>query len=547
MTPDPSLELDDPQAPAYTHEQPDWPAWVKGFRPHQVEAVEEIIDAYRRGVRVVFLDAPTGAGKTLIAEMVRRRMGVNAVYVCNSKSLQDQFLRDFSYSRVLKGRANYPTELQPQRTADDCIGQGCSLCTGRDLCPYQVAKVSATVAPVAVLNTAYWLGEANSGKSAFAGADFVVCDESDTLEAQLMGAVEFRLSAQQAKKMGLKIPVKGARVKTIRTWLEKDLAQGLRHELEKLNKQARLFDVADSIDVMKERTRIVRTLSKVRGVVAGLSEGGEDGGESWGDWVRDYDYRHEDDLVLKPVRVGGQGAVKLWPHAHRWLCMSASLISPEEQAESLGLDELGWEWETVTVPMTFPVENRPIVYRPAANITYATRDVEVPKMLVGLEKVLVEYPDENVLVHTVNYKLAGELYDGLCAGEALGGREAWTYRGPVDRASTLDRFKERGGVLLAPSMDRGIDLPDDLCRVVVVAKIPFLNLSDRQVSERMRGEGGQTWYAVQVARTLVQMTGRGVRSEDDWCSTFILDKQFGSWWKDGRRLMPGWWKEALNF
>lgn len=546
MTPDPSLELDDPQAPAYTHEQPEWPAWVKGFRPHQVEAVEAVIDAYRRGARVVFLDAPTGAGKTLIAEMVRRRLGVNAVYVCNSKSLQDQFLRDFSYSKVLKGRANYPTELQPQRSADDCIGRRCGLCESHDTCPYRMAKKAAKDAPVAVLNTAYYLGEANGGKSEFAGSELVVCDESDTLEAQLMGAVEFRLSAQQAKKMGLKIPVKGARVKTVRTWLENDLRAALRDELSKLSKQAALFDVGESIEVMKEKTKIVRMLTRIHSVAQGLSSD-EGEKESWGDWVRDYDYRHEDDLVLKPVRVGGQGAVKLWPHSERWLCMSASLISPEEQAESLGLDALGWEWETVTVPMTFPVKNRPIVYRPAANITYATRDVEVPKMIVGLEKVLEEYPDENVLVHTVNYKLAGELYDGLRAGEALGGRDAWTYRGPVDRASTLERFKSHGGVLLAPSMDRGIDLPDDLCRVVVVAKIPFLNLSDRQVSERMRSEGGQTWYAVQVARTLVQMTGRGVRSEEDWCSTFILDKQFGSWWKDGRRLMPGWWKEALNF
>lgn len=539
---------DRPEDPAYfvrDREEP-WPEWVRAFRPHQLEAVDAVLDAYNRGAKVVFLDAPTGAGKTLIAEMVRRRLGQRAVYVCNSKSLQDQFLADFDYARVLKGRANYPTQLMPGRTAEDCPGRDCKMCESKAVCPYLVAKRRAGAGAVAVLNTAYYLGESNSPMSLFKGREFVVVDESDTLEQQLMGAVEFRLSERQARKLGVDIPVKGARVKTVRTWLAEKLRPALVLEVQKLEKSGRLFDVADTPETVREKNRLWRMIGRVDGVVAGLDPG-EEGEESWGDWVRDYDWKHERDLVLKPVRVGGVGAKTLWPHGKKWLCMSASLVSTEEQAESLGLEELGWAYETVTVPMTFPVESRPIIYRPAANITFKTREVETPKLVAGVERVLEEHEGENVLVHTVNYRLAGELYDALRGGDAAGDRMVWTYRGAGDRAETLERFKTKGGVLLAPSMDRGIDLPDDLCRVVVVAKIPFLNLQDRQVSERMRGEGGQMWYAVQVARTMVQMTGRGMRSEEDRCTTYVLDRQFGSWWKDGRRLMPKWWTEALNF
>jgi len=544
-----SSDVNDPMYFVRKGGECDWPEWVREFRDTQLQAVDEILDAYERGAKVVFLDAPTGAGKTLIAEMVRRRLGVRSVYVCSSKSLQTQFLEDFDYARVLMGRSNYPTQNRADLSAEDCGGAKCGLCESKAECPYLVAKRRAGSAPISVLNTAYYLAEANSGMSLFAGREFVVCDESDTLEQQLMGAVEFRLSAKAARKMGVKIPVKGARVKTVRGWLEKELRDAVKAELGRVSRQASMFDVGDSPEVAREKSRLSRMIGKIDRVVAGLSEGGEEGEESWGDWVRDYDWKHEDDLVLKPVRVGSVGARMLWPHGKRWLCMSASLISPAEQAESLGLEELGWEWETVTVPMSFPVERRPIVYRPAANITHATRDEEVPKMVAGVKRVLAEHPEDNVLVHTVNYRLAGDLYDALRGGdgEEIGDRNVWTYRGPVDRAATLERFKEHGGVLLAPSMDRGIDLPDDLCRVVVVAKIPFLNLGDRQVSERMRGPEGQTWYAVQVARTMVQMSGRGMRSAEDECVTYILDKQFGRWWKDGRRLMPEWWKEALNF
>ena len=56
-----------------------WPDWVSGFRPHQAAAVEEIMDGYARGKKVMVLDAPVGSGKTLIAEMVRRRLAVEGL------------------------------------------------------------------------------------------------------------------------------------------------------------------------------------------------------------------------------------------------------------------------------------------------------------------------------------------------------------------------------------------------------------------------------------------------------------------------------------
>ena len=81
----------------------------------------------------------------------------------------------------------------------------------------------------------------------------------------------------------------------------------------------------------------------------------------------------------------------------------------------------------------------------------------------------------------------------------------------------------------------------------MVAKVPFPALGDRQVSERLRRPGGQVWYGVQVARSLVQMTGRGVRHENDWATTFILDKQFPRWYREaGRKLLPDWWIEAIT-
>src|SRR5215469_5482042 len=88
----------------------DLPPQFVSFRPHQITAVNQILRAFEMGARCVVLDAPTGSGKTLIAEAVRRMLRVEtAAYVCSGKELQKQFEGDFPYSYLLMGRANYPT------------------------------------------------------------------------------------------------------------------------------------------------------------------------------------------------------------------------------------------------------------------------------------------------------------------------------------------------------------------------------------------------------------------------------------------------------
>jgi ATP-dependent DNA helicase DinG len=169
---------------------------------------------------------------------------------------------------------------------------------------------------------------------------------------------------------------------------------------------------------------------------------------------------------------------------------------------------------------------------------------EIEKLISTITLLLDRHEGESMLVHTVSYGLMKEVVAGL---RRKGVQGVISYETSGDRELALRRFKDERGVLVAPSMDRGVDLPDDLCRVVVVAKMPFAYLGDRQVSERMRLPGGQTWYDIATTRTLVQMTGRGVRHENDWCVTYILDKQFQRYWgKQGRRLLPGWWRDSIK-
>lgn len=197
-------------------------------------------------------------------------------------------------------------------------------------------------------------------------------------------------------------------------------------------------------------------------------------------------------------------------------------------------------YSLVTAPSTFPVTSRPIYVHPQANVTHKNKEEAYPLIGKALETIANKYPDSKVLVHTVSYELSKFLFRA-CEDRAI------TYGNSSERQRAIDQYlTTRNGILLASSLDRGIDLPGDDCRAIIVCKIPYPNLGDKQVSSRFHTKGGRLWYSVQTVRTLVQMTGRGMRSADDHCDSYILDKQFTSnIWKQNKNLLPKWWQEAL--
>jgi Rad3-related DNA helicase len=189
----------------------------------------------------------------------------------------------------------------------------------------------------------------------------------------------------------------------------------------------------------------------------------------------------------------------------------------------------------------FPVENRPIYYRPVANMTRKRLWEELPKLNDEIIKILEKHANDRVLIHTVSYKVRDYLMNHLP-------QERLTTHTTANRDDILNSFRNSTEplVLISPSFDRGVDLPQEACRCIIVAKIPYLDLSDKQIKARMEQPGGQRWYNVKTAQTLIQMCGRGVRSKDDYCDTYILDKQFERIMAFTQNILPKWWLEAIR-
>lgn len=514
------------------------PRKFKSWRTDQQETVDEIVSS---GKPTFLLDAPTGSGKSLTSMAAYRRLMVmdevmdrmtgdynryRCIYLTRTIQLQEQVLKDFPEGMMVKGRSNYPCEKRaadfPGFTAADCPGD-----SGRD-CPYLLDKKRAAQSPLAVLNDAYYLTEVN-GPGQFRGANLVVVDEIDSLESCLMDSIQFTVSERQCKKYGLQPPERMDLITEWQSWAE----QAYRRVSETLNNMERQMPMDIDrwtdieIDINREIKRGHSFLNKMKVFAYEVND----------TWILDLEEGKDWKVAFKPVTVGPYCEKYMWQHGHRFLGMSGTILDPEILADDLGIENYAYR----RLGSHFPVENRPIFYQPVVNLRHKTMATELPKLVPAITALVTRHIGENVLIHTTSNYIRDYLVDNLPFTDQVMTHDT------RNRATQLEVFKKsRGRVMVSPSFDRGVNLFGDECRCVIIVKIPYLNLNDKQVRARLAMPRGQRWYNLRAIQTVMQMAGRAVRSEDDHAVTYILDKQFDSLLARTRHLLPEWWLEALR-
>ena len=511
------------------------PACYTEWRDDQYRAVDAVVKSDKE---MFLLDAPTGVGKSLLAIGAHRILQQQCIYITRTKQLQDQIMRDFSSIAVsLKGKANYPClmryEMFPDVTADDCPFVKASNCERYGECPYYCAKAEAKIAPLVVLNDAYFLAEANGDFSTFGDNELLVVDEVDSIEAGLMSYIQFTITLKQLQKFGLHLPenpdnkwswmrwIPGA-IDTLKPWLDNCADQ-----LKQVNPS---FWGPSEIEINRQMKRTNKLIDKLFFLKREVDE-------SWIFFV--HETRDGTEWVFKPVIVGRYGKQYLWDHGDRSLGMSGTIFEPSITCVDLGIADCDY----MKLDSPFPVENRPIFFKPVVNLTRKTMDYELPILSKEVDDILEKYPDEKVLIHTVSYKVRDYLMATLNAQWRLATHSSQT------REAALAEFKASKDpiVMLSPSFDRGVDLPiEDNVGCVIVCKMPFLDLSDPQIKARMGLKDGGRWYALKTGQTLVQMCGRHVRSKRQRGDTWILDSQFSRLRRQLSDVLPGWWLNAVQ-
>lgn len=499
------------------------PEKFKSFRQNQFETACKIVASKKFAF---LLDSPTGSGKSIIAGTVQRVLNKNIIYICTTKQLQDQLVTDFPYARVLKGRSNYPCHkylnMFPNITAEICNQITRDDCGYKDRCAYSIAKRAAIAAPIAILNMSYFLTEINYGKT-FSGAEYVVIDEFDSTEDQLMNFIELSLSKRQLDYMSIKPPEAKTKFEAWVPWANNTL-KTIIPEIESIENEMESVWFTPDPPKIKRLLSLKRMQSKLHFFVNNVDD----------KWVW---YPGEVNWAFKPVWIAPYANFALWRHIKKFMGMSATILEPVQAARNIGLTEFDY----LAMPSPFPKENRPIMYEPCGNIVNKELPTALPQLARKIREIIDKHPTDKILIHTTSYMIRDYIVKNVNSDRFI------THE-TINKMEKLEEYKKspRPLIMLSPSMDRGVDLPYDQCRVVVICKVPYPNLGDPQISKRLYGsKDGSHWYAYNTIKTVIQMAGRGVRAVDDYAITYILDSQFGRLFNEHRNMFPQWFIEAI--
>jgi Rad3-related DNA helicase len=517
-------------------------------RPAQARLLAQLGDALAEAEddpaapRVFLVEAPPGVGKSHVAMTLARWSG-DAYLLTSQKLLQDQYEREFGGElQVVKGRDNYRCD----RYADARVPTSQGMCRRprgpQCHCPYARAKAAALAGPLFCTNIAYfatlrhWYGEHLPRRR------LLVVDEAHNLEAQLVGATTVAFTLDQMNEWFggplPRLPAADDYRPLLAPHVERLRAQvaSIERALDALHPQQAWFDLPPSreaLDLLAEQHRVERGLAGLRYFIEATAR----------EWVARYPADPEARLELIPLRVADMAPALIWDAADLAVLSSAFLGPRQVLAESLGLDA-----DRIRVfggDSPFPLEQRPLVYRPVGRLSRTTLGALEPALFREVAAILRYHADDKGLVHAASYAAARRLVRSLAeTAPDQSPRLILVEGGERGHALDLHRRLRTPSVLVSPSLREGVDLPDDFLRFQVITKMPYPDLGDPWTAGRRHHD--PRWYALETAKALVQAYGRSCRHADDYGTTYLLDGQFERFLALDRALLPEWFLEAAD-
>ena len=537
-------------------------------RPQQRTILKKIAQGLDQGYHYLLLDAGTGIGKSAIAVTLANYFS-SAYLVTITKQLQDQYHNDFKF-QVLKGRNNFDCiegmvfkdttcDNGLCQTADLLCDHGISrkgelICfnnmwgqpwyfNSEDPCHYWLQKGKSVQSPITLMNYSSFFPEMNYMEH-FGERVLAVFDEVHNMENQVMDQLSLELSNKNLKK-------------DFDEYLERLIEIDELHSIPYISKEdftedvdfwkehiVKFNDAYKSIlkipDVpLKKRKSVHRVINRLSLVESELEDHPTE-------WVIEAN-RKVRTVTFKPVEVSRFVQRYLLSHTDYCLLMSATILSKDHFCKWHGINPEDALYIQVKSP--FKIENRPIYLKTAGRMSNKFIEETKPRSIPAIKRILEKHQSEKGLIHTHSHKLATYISQQLQDPRIIiYSPDGKSRRGPK-REQVIREFvkSEEPLVLVAPSVDEGVDFPNDLCRFQVIYKIPFPYLGDKQIMTRMKRDG--YWYAYKTVASLVQAYGRGMRNEADYCNTYILDQDiYGvlmEKWRKCLYFIPEYFEEAI--
>jgi ATP-dependent DNA helicase DinG len=514
---------------------------VKEPRPQQIELFEEITQYFEDGYDKISICAPTGIGKSPLAVSLARYMsgkGKNTLITSPLNELVDQYDRDFGeeYLDTIKGRKHYACNADYTRSCAEgyCQEKTCSLNPGKprycmDLTTADLCDKS-TRAQCACLNCIYKskmkaYKNSNRGNTNFTlllkgvtnKPDLVIIDECDTAEDFIR--MQYSITIPEI----IDWEDFEDHIVSLEDW--KLRFNKVYYELQEA--MLKTSNPAHKKQLVKDIERAKRRCMNVSRIINDYNEHGEP-------WAITNN-ENKQSTKYEPITT------------HRFLQpLLNNKFVVQMSATPQGIP--GYDYFEVDSP--FPVDIRPWTYKPLGPMSLKHRDKTIPKVAEFICKL-----KGKTLVHCISYDTAekiGRALQGVCGGipyvQIGAEREDKYFDGhqTVTRQDAVTKFKrseDPNQILLSVKMDRGVDFPEPDITNNIIAVMPWPNPVD-QITIAKNKLLGEEWKNEVMANTIMQQYGRVNRNTDKITATYILDSNFGIWYKNNKGYFKDWFIEA---
>lgn len=174
------------------------------------------------------------------------------------------------------------------------------------------------------------------------------------------------------------------------------------------------------------------------------------------------------------------------------------------------------------VPSTFDFSKSPVYFLNRYKMSFKERDASFEALKPMIYNIIRQFAGKHGIIQTGSYEFAQKIM--FYAPSDIAGRLIM-YNGSREKQNAvLEHQYTDDSILIGPTLVEGIDLPDDLCRFIIILKVPYPNIKDKYVSEKIKLF--PLWYNSHTSNLIIQGIGRGVRNKDDYCVTYIMDACF---------------------
>ena len=538
----------------------------------QYYIVIAILSSYLKGSDAFVLEAPTGVGKSIIgvivSETLRKYIGGSqfSYFLTSSKMLQDQMERDAKHFSlklaVLKGQANYQC-LQNGKTfverecSDYSIPKATETMECAKNCGYIQARLRAMTWHGAIMSYAYWLSSMNfvyekAGDYApFGIRPLTIFDECHMLSEIVQGMFQQDINSSLIKRFTLLHDL------LLQCNIDEKIILWSLSEIEQIKtKITQLLDERISVnDMFEHLKKLCDMIGSYTKVIIGVCnkylpddssmwiapqkrlDNMSDNMHKWWLSMRYFINENESNLsyIVKTYSKDKLGNVTMTlrtlqepqlikDHVHKYcqfsIFMSATIGDADVFAENIGLEN----YETMYIESQFDYTKSPIyIVNPPISMSMKQKTQNMKELMYRIVHLTENHTQERGIIHTGNFEIARTLKEFIWEHSNCPRRFLF-YNDAFQKAEAIKKLQKNfNGIIVGPSLTEGLDLKDDLCRFMILAKVPYPTL-DEFNSKKMKIM--PDWYGWKTVTTIVQALGRGIRHKTDYCTTYLLDSCF---------------------